>query len=109
MKKSLNLAVGLVSVLFVTSALTAQAGGDGRKIFESNKCTMCHSIKVEKIEKSGKSNAPDLSTVGSEKKAEWIQKFLKKEETNAGKKHAIAFKGTDAELKTVAEWLVKHK
>ncbi|MGE5621120.1 MAG: c-type cytochrome [archaeon] len=109
--KSRNLVfAALFSVSLLASATVAQQkDADGKKIFEANKCTMCHSLKAEKIEATGKSKAPDLSTVGATQKPEWIEKFLKKNEKLEGKQHPIVFKGTDAELKTLATWLASHK
>ncbi|MGE5430172.1 MAG: c-type cytochrome [Syntrophomonadaceae bacterium] len=108
--KSRNLVIAaLFSVSVMASATVAQSNTDGKKIFEANKCTMCHSLKAEKIEATGKSKAPDLSTVGATQKAEWIEKFVTKQEKLDGKQHPIAFKGSSAELKTLAAWLASHK
>ncbi|HEX2962989.1 MAG: c-type cytochrome [Bacteroidota bacterium] len=109
--KSRNLVIAaLFSVSVLASATVAQSkDADGKKIFEANKCTMCHSLKAENIQPTGKSKAPDLSTVGATQKPEWIQKFLTKQEKLEGKQHPIAFKGSDAELKTLANWLASHK
>ena len=107
--KSRNLVIAaLFSVSVLASATFAQST-DGKKIFEANKCTMCHSLKAEKIEAKGKSKAPDLSTVGATQKPEWIEKFVTKQEKLDGKQHPIAFKGSPADLKTLATWLASHK
>lgn len=94
-----------VSAFLFTSVVSAQSAKTGKDIFEVNKCNSCHSIKAEKIDAKSKSNAPDLSAVGSDVKSDFIQKFLKKEESLGGKKHPIAFKGTNDELATLANWL----
>lgn len=109
--KTRNLVLAaLFSVSVLASATVAQQkDAEGKKIFEANKCTMCHSIKAEKIEATGKSKAPDLSTVGATQKPEWIEKFVTKQEKLDGKQHPIAFKGSNADLKTLAAWLASHK
>ncbi|MGE5458523.1 MAG: c-type cytochrome [Methanococcaceae archaeon] len=111
MKKMSVVFTFLFAMLLMSSVTTTaqEKTSDGKKIFEANKCNMCHSIKAEKIEATSKSKAPDLSAVGSDQKPEWIQKFLKKDEQLNGKKHPFMFKGTDAELKTLATWLAGHK
>ncbi|MGE5681035.1 MAG: c-type cytochrome [Bacillota bacterium] len=81
---------------------------DAKQIFMTNKCNSCHSIEAEKVTKTGKSKAPDLSDIGTQRDAEFIQKFLNKEETVDGKKHPVGFKGTKDELKLLATWLSEH-
>ncbi len=79
----------------------------GKDIFLNNKCNTCHSIKSQGIEsKVGEGKYPDLSNVASNKfENDFIKKFLMKEETLDGKKHAIKFKGDDAELSKLVDWL----
>ncbi|MGE5400201.1 MAG: c-type cytochrome [Ignavibacteriales bacterium] len=109
MKNTKYFVAAVFSMALVSSVSFAQdKSTDGKKIFEANKCNMCHSMKAENIQATGKSKAPDLSEVGSTQKAEWIQKFVKKNEELEGKKHPIMFKGTDAELKTLSTWLASH-
>ena len=92
---------------------------DGKGIFLSNKCNTCHTITAQSIEKrkaeasdekeKSDKKPPDLSSVGLERKAEWIGKFLMKTETIKGDKHPRRFRGTEAELKTLATWLEAQK
>lgn len=90
--------------------------------FEKGKCVSCHSIKnvgIEKKvnEKTGKvRKGPDLSGVGLEHDAAFIVPWLKKEKEtpsiyNKDKmvKHKKKFKGTDEELKALADWLAAQK
>lgn len=87
----------------------AAAAADAAALFESSKCVKCHSVESQGIAakpKAGKEDdVHDLSKVGSEHTAEWIQKFLRKQETLEGKKHKQKFRGTDADLETLASWL----
>lgn len=95
-------------VLFVALSVQAQdKKATGKDLFQNAKCGMCHGIESEKLATKGK--APDLSNVGATQKAEWIGKYLKKEEKLNGKPHTMAFKGTDEELKVLSTWLASLK
>lgn len=79
---------------------------DGKTIFMDAKCANCHAVKSQAIEAKKKDDkTPDLSNIGSELKADFIKKYLKKEEAVHEKKHLIAFKGEDADLDILAAWL----
>ncbi|MGA2296642.1 MAG: c-type cytochrome [FCB group bacterium] len=82
---------------------------DGKTIFTDAKCSSCHSIVNENIITKKKGNAPDLSDIGIKLKADFIKKYLLKEEKINDKKHLIAFKGESAELDTLANWLANLK
>ena len=83
----------------------------GNKIFVENKCSSCHSIKVIGINKKTDDNEstdlkpPDLSSIGTEREANWITKYLQKKEKLDGEKHPKKFKGSDEELATLVKWL----
>jgi cytochrome c551/c552 len=110
-------------LLFLPKHAIAQSGKD---VFLKYKCNKCHAIKAQNIEpilkeekgeeeeeekeEKGKKKIKDLSGVGLERNAEWIKGWLlKKEKNEEGKKHKPKWKGTDDELKTVAEWLAQQK
>lgn len=100
--------VGLLLASMVTAAAAAPA--DGKAVFLDNKCNMCHSVDSQGIEKKLKSGkGKDLSNVGAERDAAWLQKWIKKEIDLDGKKHEKAFKGTDAELDALVKWLAGLK
>src|SRR5262245_44280524 len=93
---------------------------DGAPIFTKYKCNSCHSIEAAGITKKAATAAaeeststttkpPDLSSVGLEKKAEWIALFMQKKEKLDGKLHIKKFRGTDEELKTLSAWLETMK
>lgn len=93
-------------------ARAAEGGGDGKAVFLAQKCNLCHSIASQGIESkatSEKTKGPDLSGVGAERDVAWITKFLKREEKLDGKPHKKEWKGTDAELQTLALWLSQQK
>jgi cytochrome c551/c552 len=108
------LAVSAIATLalFVSgrSSFAADAP-DGKAIFLAQKCNMCHSVPTAEITKTMKSDkmaAPDLMTGDMDK--EKLVKFLKKEVgNNEGKKHGKEWKGTDAELTTLTDWLIQQK
>jgi len=101
------LAIAVIFILAATITAQDKKAATGKDLFQNAKCGMCHGIESEKLTTKGK--APDLSNVGAEKKADWITKYLKKEEKLNDKVHTIAFKGTDDELKTLSNWLATLK
>lgn len=124
----LKVLVAVVFAVALTAGNTVFAAGDGLSIFKANKCTKCHTLKkagiaeltksadAEEEEEEGEDNkAPDLSklsdaTMKAPEGAEaHIVKYLKKEVAHKGKKHKQRFKGTDAELQTLAKYLVTGK
>ena len=118
--KHIVVSLGLIfsGLIFCFSVALAQEGKakddkapDGKKIFIENKCSSCHSIESIGIKKKAEDTEstelkpPDLSSVGSERKAEWITKYLQKKEKLDGEKHPKKFKGSDEELSILAKWL----
>jgi mono/diheme cytochrome c family protein len=100
----------------------ASSAKDGKALFLENKCNTCHTIKTAGIEKrkaagaeateakeKSDKKAPDLSSVGLERKADWMAKYLMKTEAIKGEKHTRKFRGGEAELKTVTAWLETQK
>jgi cytochrome c2 len=107
----------------------AKAPG-GKELFITYKCTSCHSVDSEKIEKrkaagteaaegedaktaaatpaTPKKNS-DLSGVGVKKDAAWFSKYLMKEEKLDEKLHKTKFRGTPQELREMSAWLESLK
>lgn len=82
----------------------------GKQIFVDSKCGNCHSIEAEGLTtKSKKKNVPDLSDVGTKHNADFIMKFITKQETMNDAQHPMGFKGSDEELLTLAKWLESLK
>lgn len=90
----------------------------GQALFLKYRCKACHTISAlgiekksepaeegEKPEAGAKKKPPDLSGVGLEHKADWLERWLLKKEMKEGKTHRKKFRGTDAEAKTLALWL----
>jgi cytochrome c2 len=107
-------ASALVAVPLALGLLLAvpavQGAGDhpGKAVFLAQKCTMCHSVDSQGIActtKSEKVRGPDLSDEGSKRSAEWVGKWLRKQEKIEGKVHKKEFKGTDQELADLIAFL----
>jgi len=99
--------VGLsISFINIGTANTNE-GKDPKQIFEDAKCTTCHSIDSKGIEARKKSDKNvDLSKLEEgHDKAFWIG-YLKKNENLNNKKHPVAFRGDDADLEALIDWLM---
>lgn len=89
--------------------LSAQDKPDGKQILESAKCLTCHGVASQNIEGKKKDKSVDLSNVGSTQTAESLSTYLKKESEYNGKKHPVAYKGSDDEFETLKAWLLTLK
>lgn len=118
-----NLAIAALFLAVATApavAADAAKAPNGKPVFTKYKCSSCHSIEAQAIVKKAEApdkaepaekavgaerKAPDLSGVGVKRNAAWIEAYLLKKEAIETRKHMKKFRGTDAELKTVAGWL----
>jgi cytochrome c551/c552 len=100
--------VFLVVFLFGAAYSLNTNGPDAKNIFTEKKCVICHSVEAAGIE-SKKKDPVDLSKVGDTYDADFISKFITKQEKIDGKEHKILVKGSDEELKTLTEWLASLK
>lgn len=112
--KGFYLVIGVLlgSILFFSLTVAQdekEQGEAGKKIFTEQKCNSCHSIEVVGLKKRPNQKPPDLSEVGSERNAEFLAKFLRKQEAIEGVKHMVAFKGSDEELEKLTKWLESLK
>lgn len=95
-----------VAVALIASPGIAVAGGDGKAVFEAQKCAQCHGVKSLGIEPKTSSAAmqgADLSEVTLD--AEFLAKYLRKQEQQDGKDHKKEVKIDDAEMTALIEWL----
>ena len=105
----------LLCLVLSFTSIRSDADSSGKSIFLANKCNNCHSISAAGIkaapseDDSGGTKPPDLSKVGGTQSAAWIQGYLTKQESLHGKKHKKAWKGSDADLATLAGWLASLK
>lgn len=104
----LGLIVTIVALYGFAFTIADQNSDDGKKIFIDNKCNMCHTVTSAGIE-SKKSDATDLSEVGKAATQEFLLKYLKKETKLNDKDHKSSFKGSDADLKILVDWLLTLK
>ncbi len=118
-----SFAAGIVLICLGASRASAgDAVAPGQKIFTDNKCTQCHAIDALKIAKvksdeeekdddegGKKVEPPDLGDAGKDHDAAFITKWLMKEEKIDGKKHKKKFKGSEEDLKVLADWLATLK
>jgi len=105
----LFLTLGVAGLLGV-SILTSAEEVTGKDIFLSKKCNTCHAIKSQEIDSKQANKYPDLSNVGNkEYTAEFLHKYLMKEEKINNKAHPIKFGGEAAELDTLISWLLTLK
>jgi cytochrome c2 len=80
---------------------------DGKAVFLEVKCNMCHAVSAASIEAKAKPEmqGPDLTGVTERLEPAQIQAFVKKEAEHDGKKHKAPWKGTDAQLQAIVDWL----
>ena len=106
------LSVVLVLFFFILTPLVnaEEAEPAGKKVFMDQKCNVCHSIESMSItKKTASSKAPDLSNIGSTQSAEWIAKFLLREEKLNNKQHSKPWTGKKEDLTTLSTWLASLK
>ncbi|HXO18286.1 MAG TPA: c-type cytochrome [Thermoanaerobaculia bacterium] len=97
--------IGLAAVV-VTALAAGEPTDAGKAVFLKEKCGLCHAVKSQGLERTLKtSKAKDLSNVGVEREAAWIEKWLKHEEAIDGKKHEKVWKGSDQDLANLIQWL----
>ena len=118
---TLGVAIAAAGLTATPAAAATDKAPDGKPIVTKYQCGSCHSIASQGIVKktvpadapaepdTDKKKPPDLSAVGVKRSAEWIAAYLSKKEAIEGRKHIKKFRGTDAELATLAAWLATLK
>ncbi len=110
MKKLISTVIALVLLTLPAAAFAGDVSG--KKVFEAEKCSMCHALSnlgIEATTKAEKLKGPDLVDVGKRYEADWIAKYIKKEADKEGKSHTKPFKGSDEELQALVDWLLEQK
>jgi mono/diheme cytochrome c family protein len=120
MKMTLTLAsvtaVGLAAAAVLATlpgptALAADGAPDGKALFLAQKCNMCHAVSSAEITATTtneKLKGPDLTSTAGKRDAAWLAKYLAKQEAIDGKKHSKEFKGSEADLNALIDWLQKQ-
>ena len=101
-----------MSLSLSLSLLGASPGApDGKALFTSKRCTMCHSVVSEDIKAPAdtKMTIVDLSGLSTKRKADWLKAYLEKKEKLDGKAHPARFKGDAAELEALSNWMATIK
>jgi hypothetical protein len=102
-----GLAFGCALAL-ASSVAAANSGEAGKAAFLSNKCDRCHAVASQGIErdaKSKKQRGSDLGEVGAARDADWLRRYIRKQVQLEDKDHAVAWKGSNAELEALIAWL----
>jgi len=94
----------IVALFAFAFSFSQDQGMDGKRIFTDSKCNNCHTVTSEGIA-SKKIDAVDLSGAGASGSVQLFKSFLLKEAKINDKDHKVKFKGSDAELSTLAGWL----
>lgn len=76
----------------------------GKKIFVDAKCNACHTVTAVQIESKGKKPS-DLSGIGANLKVDFMKQYLMKKEKANEKLHPVVFKGNEADLAKLVDWL----
>ena len=83
------------------SALIAK----GETTFADKRCVLCHAIKGKGGTVGPLARGSDLSTVGTQRDAQWLKVFLKEPKAVNPKAKMMAFKGTEEELEALVAYL----
>lgn len=105
-QKTLSMAAIAVGLLCSRTSFAA----DGKALFLSQKCNLCHSVPTAGIEKTTKSEkvaGPDI--VNLKLKAATLTKYLQKEADINGKKHPKACVLPEADMTALVDWMVAQK
>lgn len=102
-----------VAMTAITATPFAAVAATGKDVFTDQKCAKCHKISSEGIAATEeKEKIIDLSGTGKDHDVAWFKGWLNKEierdsavKPGEKAKHKIKFKGTPAELDTLAAWL----
>lgn len=81
---------------------------DGKQIYIDSKCNNCHTVTSMEIT-SKKDDASDLSNTGALGDAQLMKSYLLKEAKINDQDHKLKFKGTEAELDVLVDWLLTLK
>lgn len=81
---------------------------DGKQIFIDSKCNNCHTVTSIEIT-SKKNGATDLSNASTVEDAMLIKSYLLKEAKINEQDHKLKFKGSEAELNALVNWLLTLK
>ena len=107
----------VIPALLALLALPTVAHADGKALFTSNGCNKCHTVTAEGIAlappepgEEPRDKVLDLSGIAANGDATFFKGYVTKAvEAKNGKKHPRKFKGSDADLAALSEWLAGLK
>lgn len=102
----------IIAIIALYGAAFAQSGEEpaGKSVFINAKCNNCHAVEAAGIEaKTKKKAVPELSLVSTRHNADFLKKYVVKQEKINDAAHPVAFKGTDAELQQLVDWFMSMK
>lgn len=105
---TLVLALGLLGASHSSAA--EPTPDPAAELFQTLKCQLCHAVPAAGIEakaKSAKVRGADLGTAANQLDAEQMTAFLQQQSAIDDQQHKKEFKGTDEELATLVEWLLR--
>jgi cytochrome c2 len=101
-----------VALFYSSPTVYAATAPNGKAVFQAQKCNLCHSVQaagIEAMTKSDKMKGPELGAALAKKDAAWIEKYVRKQVDLDGKKHPKEWKGSEAELAALIDWLKSPK
>ena len=98
----------IVALFAFAFSFSQDQGLDGKQIFIDSKCNNCHTVSSVEIT-SKKDDATDLSNASTIGEIPSIKSYLLKEAKINEQDHKIKFKGTEAELDALVNWLLTLK
>jgi hypothetical protein len=98
----------IVALFAFAFSFSQDQGLDGKQIFIDSKCNNCHTVSSVEIT-SKKDDATDLSNASTIGEMPLIKSYLLKEAKINEQDHKIKFKGTEAELDALVNWLLTLK
>ncbi len=102
----------LLIVLIMFSTPWVWSMDVGSDLFVAKKCVKCHTVDSHQIKTTSKkdpSEISDLSKAGMEFHKTNLTAYIKKETMRNDKKHKFKFKGEEAELESLVEWVLTLK
>ena len=112
----------LALLLVAPATLAAGPAKDGKSLFTSFKCNLCHSVESQGIavveeegeeaeaeDDEGARKPPDLSNVGSERDAKWLKDWLMKKVEVEGRTHRKKLTAEPSELNVLTAWMATLK
>ncbi len=102
---------GCITLSIMFAGVAAAEEPEGQKLFLAQKCNLCHSVAAAKIKATitDEKKVVELTGVVTKRDADWLRRYLRKEEKIEDREHKKAFKGEAKDLDTLVQWLLTLK